>query len=129
MRNRRPPSEVPPPLELACLKVLWRLGEGRVRDVRQALLPQRTLAYTTVMTVLDRLARKGGVERRKVGRSFLYSPAVSRDAIRRAAIRELVDSFFGGSEDELLSFLQKRETGMDEARQPAPNGALDPTLL
>ncbi|MEK7407556.1 MAG: BlaI/MecI/CopY family transcriptional regulator, partial [Acidobacteriota bacterium] len=78
------PREIPPPLELECLKVLWQLGEGRVRDVRQALLPGRKLAYTTVMTVLDRLARKGGVERRKVGRSFLYWPLLSRDQVRRA---------------------------------------------
>src|SRR5277367_3767723 len=58
--------EIPPPLEVECLKALWTLGEANVKDVRKALTGNRNLAYTTVMTVLDRLARKGGVSRRKV---------------------------------------------------------------
>ena len=98
--------EIPPPLELECLKVLWKLGEGSVKEVRGGLTANRNLAYTTVMTVLERLARKGGVARRKVGRSFRYAPVLSRDGLRRLAIRDLVDSFFGGSEDELLEYLR-----------------------
>src|SRR4030095_9578911 len=66
--------DLPPPLELQCLKALWVLGEGNVREVREYLLAERNLAYTTVMTVLDRLVRRGGVQRRKAGRSFIYSP-------------------------------------------------------
>lgn len=97
--------EIPPPLELQCLKALWILGEANVRDVRQMLLPDRKLAYTTVMTVLDRLARRGGVKRRKVGRSFLYTPVLTRDALRRAAVKELVDCFFEGSVDTLMEYL------------------------
>ncbi len=98
--------EMPPPLELECLKALWTLGEGNVRDVRRALTANRALAYTTVMTVLDRLARKGGVARRKVGRSFVYAPVLKRDSLRRLAIRDLVDRFFDGSEDALLDYLK-----------------------
>ena len=97
--------EVPPPLELACLRVLWRLGEANVRAVRDAVALTRPLAYTTIMTVLDRLVRKGKLTRRKVGRSFLYAPAEPRDALRRAAVRELVDGYFDGSETELIAFL------------------------
>lgn len=104
--RRTASREIPPPLELECLKVLWNLGEGSVKDVRGGLTANRHLAYTTVMTVLDRLARKGGVARRKVGRSFLYAPVLSRDGVRRLAIRDLVDCFFGGSEDELLAYLR-----------------------
>ena len=94
--------EIPPPLELECLKVLWTLGEGNVKDVRQALTGSRNLAYTTVMTVLDRLARKGGVARRKVGRSFVYVPVLSRGVLRRLAVQDLVDRFFEGSEEALM---------------------------
>jgi BlaI family penicillinase repressor len=101
--------EMPPPLELECLKVLWKLGEGSVKDVRIGLTANRNLAYTTVMTVLDRLERKGGVARRKVGRSFQYAPVLSRDGLRRLAIRDLVDSFFEGSEDALLTYLRDRD--------------------
>jgi BlaI family penicillinase repressor len=97
--------DVPPPLELLCLKSLWSLGEGNVKDVLQIVTQTRSLAYTTVMTVLDRLVRKGKVSRRKVGRAFVYTPEASRDQMRRAALREFLDAFFDGSERELIAFL------------------------
>jgi predicted transcriptional regulator len=97
--------EIPPRLELDCLKALWVLGEANVRQVQAALMPDRVLAYTTVMTIMDRLARRGCVERRKCGRSFLYAPMVSKDTIRRAAIRDLVDSLFDGSDVALVEYL------------------------
>jgi len=101
--------DIPPPLELECLKALWVMGEGNVKDVRRAIAVHRNLAYTTVMTVLDRLARKGGVARRKVGRSFVYAPVLRRDNLRRLAIRDLVDRFFDGSEDALMHYLRTGE--------------------
>ena len=126
MRNTRASRNIPPPLELECLKALWTLGEANVRSIRQALLPGRNLAYTTVMTIMDRLARKGAVERRKIGRSFLYSPVLSRETLRKLAVRELVDSFFSGSEDELVSYLRSRESPEAAA---APAAELDTALL
>jgi len=98
--------DVPPPLELACLKALWSLEEGNVKAVQQIVAESRPLAYTTIMTVLDRLVRKGKLTRRKVGRSFVYSPSATRDNMRRVALRELLDGFFDGSEDQLLHFLR-----------------------
>jgi BlaI family penicillinase repressor len=100
------PREVPPPLELLCLKALWTLQEGNVKDVQQVVAQTRPLAYTTIMTVLDRLVRKGKLARRKVGRAFVYQPQTSRDVMRRAAIRELLEGFFDGSEEDLLRFLR-----------------------
>jgi BlaI family penicillinase repressor len=102
----RTPRDVPPPLELACLKALWSLQEGKVRAVQEVVARSRPLAYTTIMTVLDRLVRKGKLNRRKVGRAFVYAPEASRDSMRRAALRELVDGYFDGSESELLEFLR-----------------------
>jgi BlaI family penicillinase repressor len=130
MRKPGPPREIPPPLELECLKVLWRLGEANVKDVRNALSESRSLAYTTVMTLLDRLVRKGGASRRKVGRSFLYAPVLSRDILRRLAVKELVDNFFDGSEEGLLAYLQGREAPPRAEWQTQTNGnSLDTTLL
>jgi predicted transcriptional regulator len=100
------PKELPPRLELECLKALWDIGEANVRDVQGTL--GRPLAYTTVMTVLDRLARRGCVERRKVGRGFRYSAVLSRDSVRRVAIEDLIDCYFDGSEDSLRHYLQSR---------------------
>jgi predicted transcriptional regulator len=89
--------DLPPRLELECLKALWMLGEANVRDVQAALV--RPLAYTTVMTVLDRLARRGCVERRKVGRGFIYSAILTRESVRRVALEDVIHCFFDGSED------------------------------
>lgn len=97
--------EVPPPLELLCLNALWSIQEGNVKDVQQLVARKRALAYTTIMTVLDRLVRKGLLARRKVGRAFVYVPQTGRDAMRRTALRELLEGFFDGSEQELARFL------------------------
>src|SRR5881394_2855870 len=97
--------DVPPPLELLCLKALWTLQEGNVKDVQKIVNETRPLAYTTIMTVLERLLRKGKLTRRKVGRAFMYTPTAGRDEMRKTAVKELLESFFDGSEDELMRFL------------------------
>ncbi len=127
MRKPAAPRDIPPPLELECLKSLWKLGEGSVKDVRDDLAANRNLAYTTVMTLLDRLVKKGGAGRRKAGRMFVYAPVLPRDHARRLAIQELVDSFFNGSREELLEFLQERPAFVAPA--PSADGQLDTALL
>ena len=77
----RSARDIPPPLELACLQALWSLREGNVKAVQEVVAKSRRLAYTTIMTVLERLVRKGKLKRRKVGRAFLYAPEASRDAV------------------------------------------------
>src|ERR1700720_4781957 len=125
--NERRARDIPPPLELLCLKALWSLEEGNVKAVRHIVAQSRPLAYTTIMTVLDRLVRKGKLARRKVGRAFVYFPQTSRDTMRRAAVRELVDGFFDGSEAQLLMFL--REPVAQAARPVEADGRIDTVLL
>ena len=64
------------PLEIAVMELLWEQGEASVHDVVGKLA--RPLAYTTVMTTLDRLFKKGLLDRRKAERAFVYSPRLSR---------------------------------------------------
>jgi predicted transcriptional regulator len=138
MRRPAPPRDIPPPLELECLKALWALGHGTVRDVRQELVRNRNLAYTTVMTVLDRLEKRGGVTRHKEGRAFVYKPKVTREAMRQFAVRELVDAFFDGSENALISYLRDPAAnalpvaGGDSASSndgSSDGGGMEPALL
>ena len=126
-----PPSarDIPPPLDLLCLQALWSLREGNVKAVQEAVAKSRPLAYTTIMTVLERLVRKGKLKRRKVGRAFLYAPEASRDAVRRAAIRELVDGFFDGSEEALMRFLQEPELRTAIAPERSVEESIDTALL
>ena len=92
-----------PQLEIECMKVLWGGGEASVAQVRAAL--PRSLAYTTVMTVLDRMAAKGVVARRKQGRAFWYSAALERDAARSAAVARLLENYFDGDRRALAAYL------------------------
>ncbi|HET8549697.1 MAG TPA: BlaI/MecI/CopY family transcriptional regulator [Bryobacteraceae bacterium] len=132
MRKLSSSTEIPPPLELECLKTLWGLGEASVKEVREALASDRNLAYTTVMTVLERLVRRRCVERRKVGRSFVYSATLTRDCVRRTAVKDLVDTFFDGSEDALRAWLGPGENAAAAAAAVAHEGVqarLEPALL
>jgi BlaI family transcriptional regulator, penicillinase repressor len=95
------------PLELDCMNTLWPLGEATVREIRDGLAPRRPRAYTTIMTIMDRLARKGVVERRKVGRAYKYVPNLSEDDARAQALGQVVDSFFGGSREAVLAHLAR----------------------
>jgi predicted transcriptional regulator len=104
------------------------LEEGNVKEVRRVVAETRPLAYTTIMTVLERLVRKGKLRRRKVGRAFAYSPTEPRDAVRRAAIKELLDGFFDGSEEELIAFLRPRERAVAASAGAAGSAVADERL-
>jgi predicted transcriptional regulator len=129
MRRPAPPREIPPPLELECLKTLWKIGEASVKDVREDLAASRGLAYTTVMTLLDRLTRKGAAARRKVGRQFLYSAVLPREVVRRVAVGELVEGLFDGSQTELAAFLGGPVAAPPTAETQPKEDQLDTALL
>ncbi|HLW81050.1 MAG TPA: BlaI/MecI/CopY family transcriptional regulator [Candidatus Acidoferrales bacterium] len=95
------------PLELDCMTALWRLEEGTVRDIREALASRKPRAYTTIMTIMDRLARKQIVSRRRAGRAWRYQAKLSSQEAREHAIAQVVESFFGGSTEELLKHVSK----------------------
>jgi|SRR5580698_2705489 predicted transcriptional regulator len=100
--------EVPPPLEMLCLNALWALGEGNVEDVRKIVSQKNgPLAYTTVLTLLDRLAKRSAVTRRKEGRGFRYQPTVDRDRLRRIALRQFLEYHFDGHAHGLKVFLEQ----------------------
>lgn len=79
-------------LELTVMAILWDHGESNVRDVVARL--DRPLAYTTVMTTLDRLFKKGLLARRKEDRAFFYSPKYSRAEWDEKRANELITALF-----------------------------------
>ena len=96
------------PLELECLSVLWPMGEGTVRDIHRALSASRPRAYTTVITIMDRLAQKGIVTRRKVGKAFHYQARLSAEEARLKAVEKIVEGFFDGSPEALAAHLSSQ---------------------
>lgn len=75
------------------MTALWQGGEKSVRDVQETFAGE--LAYTTLMTTLDRLFRKGLLARRKEGRAYLYSARVSHGELRQGAARGLLSRLLG----------------------------------
>jgi predicted transcriptional regulator len=101
-------------LEIAVMEILWSGGSANVRDVAEKLA--RPLAYTTVMTTLDRLYKKGLLDRRKLERAFLYSPRLSRAQWERERAGELVSGFLAAqSSDALISCLVEAVGDHDRA--------------
>jgi len=106
-------------LERAVMDVLWASPEHlTVRQVHERLAPDRDLAYTTVMTVLDRLSKKKVVTRTRDGRAWQYRPAASREEMTAASMRttfEELDAddrksamlhFLGGASDTEIAQIQ-----------------------
>ncbi len=84
-------------LERRVLEETWRVGEASVRDIYHAF--DQRIAYTTLMTTLDRLFKKKLLERRKDGRAFVYAAAVSRDDFDRGIKADVVDGLLGQGAD------------------------------
>ncbi|HWC99498.1 MAG TPA: BlaI/MecI/CopY family transcriptional regulator [Candidatus Sulfopaludibacter sp.] len=104
------------PLEVSVMEILWSQGDSNVHDV----IPQlsRPLAYTTVMTTLDRLFKKGLLLRRKADRAFFYSPRWSRAEWEQKRAGEFVEGFLAApqtSGEQLVSCLVDAVGRYDEA--------------
>jgi predicted transcriptional regulator len=100
-KNRGPAPQPLGPLEITLMEILWTGGEGNVRDVIDRL--GRPLAYTTVMTTLDRLYKKGLLARRKSERAFIYSAALTREEWEQKRAGDFVAGFL--SPELLISCL------------------------
>jgi predicted transcriptional regulator len=94
------------PLEIDVMETMWRFGLCNVRDVVERL--ERKLAYTTVMTTLDRLYKKGFLERELADRAYTYRAKLSREEWDRRRAGEMMAGFLAGPEESrslLLSCL------------------------
>lgn len=97
--------------ELRVLKALWQVERGSVAEVRSELGKRgQDLAYTTVMTLLGRLATKGAVLVDKEREPFVYSPAQRKESVLRDRLREFVRDVFDGQADSLVLNLVEDES-------------------
>lgn len=103
-------------LERAVMDVLWKAEDGAmltVREVHGALADERDIAYTTVMTVMDRLAKKSLVEQERDGRAYRYRARTSRGAMTAELMRDTLSDFGPESrESALVAFVS--EAGPDD---------------
>lgn len=115
------------PLELDVMKAIWRRHPITVKDVQEAIRPERRLAYTTVMTVMHRLYLKGFLDRALRAKAHHYQPKVDFSDVRDAYVSGVIRHFFRGSREEFLHFLENGVAAPPEISAPA--AALDETLL
>jgi BlaI family penicillinase repressor len=102
-------------LEADVMGVVWERGRASVQDVKDALEPGRKLAYTTVMTVMSRLAEKGMLERQKEGRAYWYTPAASREKVAGSLLRSMVNQLYNGATGRAVAHLLNTDAKVDDA--------------
>src|SRR5260221_4021697 len=116
--SRQPP--VLTELELDIMKVVWDRGTSTVRDVYETLRARRQIAYTTVMTMMRILEKKGHLKVSRADRAFVYRPARARQRVLGEMVQEFVDRVFGGAAEPLIQHLVRdRHLTEDDLRDIA----------
>jgi len=91
-------------LELQIMNVVWDKSKATVHDVKKAL-SRRKPAYSTILTMMRKLETKGYLEHEVDGRTYVYRPSISQQAVRQGVLGDLVERLFEGSTSLLLTSL------------------------
>jgi predicted transcriptional regulator len=115
---------VPPPLhelEAEVMELVWERGESSVREVMQALNANtpKERAYTTYMTIMARLDAKGVLERRRQGKTDLYTPTFARDQYADMRARAELDSVVNQYGEVALAHIARQMAALDPRRRRA----------
>ncbi len=127
MATRDKPDKKLTPLETLIMNVLWDESPAAVKQVQERLTAVKPMAYNTVLTIMRILREKGFVVSEREGRSDLYRPVVTREDMGRRSLGEVIDSFFSGSAEALVSQLLDGQSLTDE-ELTAIRAELDRTL-
>ena len=93
------------PQELEIMKVVWQAGSASVRDVYEQLLEHRRIAYTSVMTMMNVLKRKGHLHKEMRDKAFVYTPTAPQKHVLGCMVGEFIDRVFNGAATPLLQHL------------------------
>lgn len=96
--------------EMEVLHHVWALERATVAQVRERILAERQVAYTTIMTVMRNLADKGYLAYEKEGATYVYRPLRSREEVRQGLLERILDKVFDGSAAALIQTLVRRES-------------------
>src|ERR1039457_7496729 len=95
--------------ELEIMKIVWERESSTVRDVYEALLKRRKVAYTTVMTMMKILEQKKYLKRTQLDRAYVYRPAQPKRLVVGAMVRDFINRVFNGATEPLLVHLVDRK--------------------
>lgn len=96
-------------LQRGVLEILWESGESSVREVHEALNEERALAYTTVLSTMQKLEKMGWLARRPSGRAHLYCPVRNRTEEAVGGMRRVLSDLFRGNRLEMFQHLVEEE--------------------
>lgn len=99
--------------EESVMQALWKIGQGYVRDVMNAM-PAPQPHYNTVSTLIKILAEKKFVTAKTVGNAILFTPAMSREDYSKRFARKMLSNYFGGSLASFVSFFAEEQMDMKE---------------
>ncbi len=104
-------------LELQIMNAVWDRGKATVHDVKNAL-SRRKPAYSTILTMMRKLEAKGYLEHEVDGRTYVYRPLISQQAVRQGVLGDLVERLFEGSTSLLLtSLVEQNRISKNELRE------------
>jgi len=102
-------SYIPTRQELLIMKVIWERGSATVRDVCDVISQKKATAYTTILTLMQILEKKGALARKRAGRSYIYSPLFSRHQANRNQVNDLLERFFDSNPNKLIETVLEYE--------------------
>jgi len=109
-------SKVLGDLEAEIMKIVWKSDRATVRDIYETLRLEKKLAYTTVMTIMGRLAEKGLLDKEPVGNAYVYSPVISEGDFVKKVVCEVLDGLMEEFAEPAISHMVDRLSTEDTSK-------------
>lgn len=103
--------------ESEVMAVLWKIGEGNVREILNQLPPERKVAYTSVATIIKILEEKNFVSSVKAGKTHTFVPRLQKDTYQKKTLRHIVEQLFEGTSSSLVKNLISDESLSEDEKQ------------
>jgi BlaI family transcriptional regulator, penicillinase repressor len=96
--------------ELEIMKVIWERGSATVKEVWDVISLTRVTAYTTTLTLMQILEKKGALARTKFGRTHIYKPLLSRQQATKNQVQDILSRFFDGNPQKMIEIVLEKRT-------------------
>ena len=103
------------PGEFELMEIVWSMPEASVRQVWEKVCLRRAVAYTTVMTILQKMHRKGVLSQTKKGKAYVYSAAINRQRALEEVVEGIISTYFNGLPNNLLRFVHTEVSPPEKA--------------
>lgn len=103
-------------LEAEVMKIVWKTDKATVRDVYEQLRLEKNLAYTTVMTIMGRLAEKGLLAKEAQGNAYIYTPTISERDFATKVVSEVLDGLLEEFAEPAISHMVDKLSSEDNAK-------------